>query len=175
MKEAGWEEGIVVIEAAWLLFLLIWGEGRDGSCCFQLFWGIKKTPNIWVFHVEVVHTFPVVGFCVVVAFSTARFPDWLMFNTFISQGYHLDRFNLMQIFWLVLGNLDVLCSWAHLRVLYAGWQMHAQEVCFFCNWWNLGENQLFPRTFVYLNLAASILFLSVSSLPTKLVSRDIIF
>lgn len=81
----------------------------------------------------------------------------------------------MQIAWLVLGDVDVLCSWAHLRGVYVGWQMHAWEASSFCSWKSLGENQLFPRTFAYLNLAASALFLSVSNLPTKSVSRDVIF
>lgn len=71
---------------------------------------LRKNQNIWGVSCGSSSHFPMVGFYVVVASSAASFPDRLMFNTFISQEYHLNSFNLMQVSWLVLGNVDVLCS-----------------------------------------------------------------
>lgn len=169
MKEAGWEEYIVISEVVWLPCSSFEGRAETLPATFG-YLGVVRKKLHRVFHVRSSSQFPVA-----VASSTSRFLDWLRFNILISQEYYLNSSNLMQISWLVLGNVNVLCSWAHLRGIYAGWQMHAWEASSFCSWKNLGDNQLFPRTFVYLNLAASALFLSVSSLPTKSVSRDVIF
>lgn len=73
VRGAGWEESIAVTKAVWLPRLLIGGEGRDSSRCFQLFWHIKKKIRD-VSHRSSSH-FPGVGFYVTIASSTARFLD----------------------------------------------------------------------------------------------------